>query len=1086
MTLLTALQSALGIRRDERKQVWFAFAVFFWGGTARALGVGAAYSAFITEFGGETVPYIYILTGIMVIAIMSLYLRFGARISLRRMLGLNLGFSALMFALLAAWLAIQPSPLVIFALPVWFEAFCVLLPLALWALAGRLFNVRQGKRLFGIIASGIPLGFLFGGFLTAPIAIPFGAVGLLVAAALCLLVTLLLTLTAHRLFPERFAAEAITAESPAQSRASGSVWRSRYVLLIYGILGGWTMAFFFLDTIFAERLGASFSTEVEIAAVLGIYSMARGALMLFSGMLLAGPILSRYGVRAGLLVLPLALAASTLAFLAPGLIWGLLPFLFWPAFVAKLVNYGFDTVNRSSLSILYQPLPDNQRLRVQTSAEGLLQPLVMVVTGVLLLVLLQIFGFTVVQLAMGLLIILAAWTAIGVLAGREYPNMLMLALMRRRLGDGDDVQADEASRSVLVQALQSERSDVVIYALDRLQTMQNGAPVSSLLGLLDHPQAVVRQTAAARLAQCADAAVVDDTVVDDTLVDNQIVDALNQHFVDETLPEVRGELLRTALAIDPERSFAAAVEALTDASPIVRQAAATGLLRSGGIGGVLAAGPQVLAWLTADAAIDRITGARTLGEVGVGAYYQPLVPLFADHDVAVRRAAVEAAGALGHARLWPYVVTLLTAPTLSQAAVTAMANGGDAALPAVGAAWHDATPKPTLLRLAHVCARIRTPAAAAFLVEKMDSHDVEVRSHVLYALQRCGYQAGAEETPAVHTAVVQEGREAAWVSAALVDLADDAALDLLRAALEIELAAASERVLHLLAFVSDAQAVRRVQDILNAPLASADQRAYAQEILDIVTPQSLKPIVLTLVDDLPPENRLQRLRSFAPSDAAGAATRLHQIITAREGRFNGWTVACALAMAPAYLAGERAALETAAASSDPLVHETAGWVLSRIDPTNHPFQEETMLSTLERVLILKHAAIFGSIPDNVLAAVAATVEEVELEAGDQLFAKGDLGKEMYIIVSGCVRIHDGAQTLTVLGAYDVFGEMALLDAEPRSASATAAEETSLLRLRQDVFFELMADHAAIARGVILVLSQRLRARSEEVAQLRTA
>ncbi|MCB0051818.1 MAG: hypothetical protein KDE24_19995, partial [Caldilinea sp.] len=87
------------------------------------------------------------------------------------------------------------------------------------------------------------------------------------------------------------------------------------------------------------------------------------------------------------------------------------------------------------------------------------------------------------------------------------------------------------------------------------------------------------------------------------------------------------------------------------------------------------------------------------------------------------------------------------------------------------------------------------------------------------------------------------------------DLAGDEALGLLRAALELELAAACARVLHLLSFVSDAQAVRRVQDILNAPLASADQHAYAQEVLDIVTPQELKPVVLTLADDLTPQVR---------------------------------------------------------------------------------------------------------------------------------------------------------------------------------------------------------------------------------------
>ena len=71
-----------------------------------------------------------------------------------------------------------------------------------------------------------------------------------------------------------------------------------------------------------------------------------------------------------------------------------------------------------------------------------------------------------------------------------------------------------------------------------------------------------------------------------------------------------------------------------------------------------------------------------------------------------------------------------------------------------------------------------------------------------------------------------------------------------------------------------------------------------------------------------------------------------------------------------------------------------------------------------------------------------------------------------------------------MGAREVFGEMALLDAEPRSASVTADEETLLLCLDQEDFFELMEDHSAIARGIIQVLSQRLRARTEDLSKLR--
>jgi CRP-like cAMP-binding protein len=143
-----------------------------------------------------------------------------------------------------------------------------------------------------------------------------------------------------------------------------------------------------------------------------------------------------------------------------------------------------------------------------------------------------------------------------------------------------------------------------------------------------------------------------------------------------------------------------------------------------------------------------------------------------------------------------------------------------------------------------------------------------------------------------------------------------------------------------------------------------------------------------------------------------------------------------------------------------------------------------MLSTIEKVIILKSVNIFAQIPDDILAEVAAILEEVEVAEGETVFEKGEMGNALYIIVAGALRVHDGTHTFSHMGAREVFGEMALLDAEPRSASVTADEETLLLCLDQEDFFELMEDHSAIARGVIQVLSQRLRARTEDLSKLR--
>ena len=127
---------------------------------------------------------------------------------------------------------------------------------------------------------------------------------------------------------------------------------------------------------------------------------------------------------------------------------------------------------------------------------------------------------------------------------------------------------------------------------------------------------------------------------------------------------------------------------------------------------------------------------------------------------------------------------------------------------------------------------------------------------------------------------------------------------------------------------------------------------------------------------------------------------------------------------------------------------------------------------------------FGETPDETLAEVALLLEEMSIGAGQTLFEKGDLGDCLYIIVDGEVRVHDGERTLNHLHAGDIFGEMAILDAEPRVASVTGVVDTQLLRLDQEPFYELMDDRSEVARGIILVLSRHLRDRVQDLNELR--
>ena len=133
-----------------------------------------------------------------------------------------------------------------------------------------------------------------------------------------------------------------------------------------------------------------------------------------------------------------------------------------------------------------------------------------------------------------------------------------------------------------------------------------------------------------------------------------------------------------------------------------------------------------------------------------------------------------------------------------------------------------------------------------------------------------------------------------------------------------------------------------------------------------------------------------------------------------------------------------------------------------------------MISTVEKVLFLKSIDLFSQIPGEDLSQIALITDEVQYEEGDEVFHEGDPGDTLYFIIDGKVRIHTGTEDIAQLGERQVFGEMSLLDSEPRSASASALSDLTLLKIHRDDFHEILAEKSEIAQGIIKVLTRRLR------------
>jgi CRP-like cAMP-binding protein len=142
---------------------------------------------------------------------------------------------------------------------------------------------------------------------------------------------------------------------------------------------------------------------------------------------------------------------------------------------------------------------------------------------------------------------------------------------------------------------------------------------------------------------------------------------------------------------------------------------------------------------------------------------------------------------------------------------------------------------------------------------------------------------------------------------------------------------------------------------------------------------------------------------------------------------------------------------------------------------------QSKLLLFEKVLILKSLGMFHETPETILSELAPLMKEEEVEEGQVLFHEGEVGDCMYIIYKGEVKIHKGHTTLAVLKDKEVFGELSLLDSETRSATATAHKDCFLFKIDQEPFYELMETRSEVAKGIIKILCQRLRAVNEKTA-----
>lgn len=137
---------------------------------------------------------------------------------------------------------------------------------------------------------------------------------------------------------------------------------------------------------------------------------------------------------------------------------------------------------------------------------------------------------------------------------------------------------------------------------------------------------------------------------------------------------------------------------------------------------------------------------------------------------------------------------------------------------------------------------------------------------------------------------------------------------------------------------------------------------------------------------------------------------------------------------------------------------------------------------------LRGALLFSALDDEAAQALRASMTEHKAAKGAVIFAEGDLGDRLYLVISGKVKLgthaDDGRENMfAVLGPGEMFGELSLFDPSPRAATAVALTDVILLGLANDALQPWLAGRPEVALGLLRALARRMRKTHDSLSDL---
>jgi hypothetical protein len=917
--ILTRMLRWVNLRPEESQRTWMMFAFYTTVSVGLRWAEDTTVALFLDEYGAGPLPLMYMASAVMGMGIVFLYSWLQKIFPLRWVI---VAIAPCMVSPLILLVLLRSgvhvsfwTVIIVFLLRLWVDALYVVNDLNTSILANQLFNIREIKRTYPLISSGLLVADVISGF-SLPWLLEFAKLNKVILIACVVIISssgILLYLSHHyrEAFPD--APQRLISPEQASRHRRLEVPLKRYTHYLFAFVGLLQVIGLLIDFQYLRELKSHFGDR-ELASFLGLFGGIVGLCELMTQWFLSSRLIERIGVffAAALLpiivgfVVPGAIAVLNLfpTIPIPGFFWGLVLL----KFCDELLRYTFVM---SSGPVLYQPIPERLRSRMQTLSGGTAEAIATGAAG-LAIMLTLFFCEQFIPEALQKWVFVAQTVIVAAIC------LKVVLLLRSRYVDLLVLSADRVELSATNVGLRIFKQGVV-KALGEKGSATDKHSCIELLAQID-PQGAAEVLAPLLVKlspelQCQSLEVM--LMGDVNPIYLPAVRPLLDQSQGSVTPEVFALALRYVWLAEPHPNLALLEEYLHPRqNSLIRATAAALLLRQGTPMQKVAASKTMRWMLTNKQERERVNAVRALREA---VYLQALrihIPnLLQDNSLRVRCAVLEMIAAT---RLEDYYSALLTALYYKSTRATAMRGLVQLENEVLEMLVQLATNvyKPDVVRMYawRTIGQISTPEAVDCLWQHLETSWGNTRYHILRSLLKIHKQSEMSSLEdqfyesRVETFIEEELKFLGEIYAAYIDLSrqiagqDELSEKLLtvgelfkRALLELEMDV-KERILLLLKLLYSPETMQAAT--FNLRSTSGVNLARGLEILDHTVNLPVKSLLLNILDQRSHQDKLYLLQEsgLVAYQQMSVSDRLRQLLTQADF-LSDWCLACCFHLA---------------------------------------------------------------------------------------------------------------------------------------------------------------------------------------------